>query len=88
MTQDRYEETSSNFEFEAGDTVLIRVREHGRSGDIMGKFVADVLGFRQRPSVVTYRAVFDPPWATTTPLELGLADAEYEVVVSTEDVNF
>lgn len=76
----RYEDSSEDFDFEAGDRVLVRVRENGNSGNIKGKFEATVDGFRQGALGSSDKAVFDPPWDSTTGVTLHYYEAEFEVM--------
>jgi len=81
----RYDATSSEFDFEAGDRVLVRVREHGDSGTIEGKFEATVDGFDSgMSSVSSDRAVFDPPWESMGGVKLRYYEAEFEVLDDAE----
>lgn len=77
----RYASTCDDFEFEAGDRVLVRVREHGNSGNIKGKFEATVKGFESGVSAVSSDwAVFDPPWDSIGGVKLRYYEADFEVL--------
>ena len=76
---------SDEFDFEAGDTVLVRLRERGQ---LRAKFVATVDGFESRHPMLSDRVRLDPPWDSLTGMTLGQHDAEFEVVESVEEVNF
>ncbi|OLZ39107.1 hypothetical protein A6E15_19275 [Natrinema saccharevitans] len=81
----RYAATSEDFDFEAGDRVLVRVREHGDSGNIEGKFEATVEGFETGVSAVSSdRAVFDPPWDSISGVKFRYYEAEFEVLDDAE----
>lgn len=69
------------FDFEEGDRVLVRVREHGDSGNIKAKFEATVEGFQSGVSSVSSDwAVFDPPWESIGGVKLRPYEAEFEVL--------
>lgn len=71
---------SDHFEFQSGDRVRVRVREHGTSGIIKAKFDADVEGFQPRALGTSAQVVLDPPWDSIGGVSLGPHDAEYEVL--------
>lgn len=50
----------SEFEFEEGDTVTVRVRENGTRGKIIAKFTAECVDFRTYP-IGGDKAVFELP---------------------------
>ena len=79
MTGDRLK-SSEYFEFDAEDRVLVRVREHGDSGNIKAKFEADVRGFRQGVLGGMDKVELDPPWESTHGVTLLPYDAEWEVL--------
>lgn len=85
-----YSDTSEDFDFEAGDRVIVRVRENGGTqGRLVGKFVASVKGFNPQP-VGGDAAIFCPPWAENmylmTTVVLRQSDAEFERVGDDEVV--
>lgn len=73
-------EQADNFEFEAGDTVLVRVRERGSSGKLQGKFIADVNGFDGALGPGSLYAVLSPPWNNISNIRLHSYEAEFEVI--------
>lgn len=75
-------ESSDDFDFEVGDRVLVRVREHGQSGRMKGKFVGVVDGFRGGVSLTPDKIVIDPPWggSASSSVVLSPHDAELETV--------
>jgi len=79
------ENEAENFDFEQGDTVLVRVRQHGDSGRIQAKFVAECTGFRSNRPVGSAQAQFDPPWDQIGTVDLRYYEAEYEVVEDGQD---
>lgn len=76
---------TSEFDFEEGDRVLVRVREHGNSGNIKGKFEADVDEIRDGLTPCSSpTGVFDPPWDSIGGVKLRPYDAEFEVLDDAE----
>lgn len=73
---------SDDFEFEEGDRVRVRVREHGTRGNILAKFDADVRGFRPAVGPSSDYACFDPPWDSIGGVTLRSTEAEFEVLDS------
>lgn len=77
---------SDDFDFEEGDTVLVRVRQHGDSGRIQAKFVAEVDGFDSGfDQTSSDLAKFDPPWSMLGMVNLRCYEAEFEVVDDGQD---
>jgi|GEM_PF-3251149 len=74
------EAESEDFDFSAGDTVLVRVRENGTTGNIVGKFEGTVNHFYTRPGPSSDKAVIDPPWDTMSPPMFAPYEAEFEVI--------
>lgn len=69
---------SEDFEFSKGDDVLVRVREHGNSGNITGKFEAICIGFSEGVMGTWDSANLKPAW-DGTPISLSPGEAEFEV---------
>lgn len=70
----------SDFQFEEGDTVLVRARENGTSGKINAKFKAeckDISGSLVGESRV---ARFEMPFGTMNSVTIRPYQAEFEVV--------
>lgn len=69
------------FPFDEGDTVLVRVRENGETGNIVAKFTAECAEIPSRPRLLPTIARFEVPWGMcTSPITLRPHEAEYEVV--------
>lgn len=79
---------SDDFDFEEGDYVLLRIREHGNSGPLRGKFIAECVGFRETETLGSDYANFEPPWDRIADLTLKPYDAEFEQVDDPDEVNF
>lgn len=79
---------SDDFEFEEGDSVLIRIREHGDSGHLRAKVIAECVGFRESEYPGSDFAKFEPPWDRIADLALKPYDAEFEYVEDVGEVNF
>lgn len=79
---------SDDFDIEADDLVLVRVREHGTSGTLIAKFIARVDGFdgQKGPGSTYVRLV--PPWDDYSSIRLHHYEAEFEVVEDPDEVNF
>lgn len=75
------------FVFTEGDTVLVRVREHGATGRLVAKFVTECTGFRAS-AVQTHQACFDLPFGPLNTVKLAPHEAEFEQVESVDEVNF
>jgi hypothetical protein len=71
---------SDDFEFDEGDTVLVRVRERGTSGKLQAKFVAEVVDFGGSIGPGSEYATLDPPWKSIGYIKLHSYEAEFEVV--------
>lgn len=72
-------DTPEEFDFEIGDTVIVRVREHGTHGQLQAKFIADVVGFSDFGPGSPY-VNLAPPWDDITDTKLHSYEAEFEVV--------
>lgn len=75
---------SSDFDFESGDTVLVRIREDGQ---LVAKFIATIKSFhspRMRPDIVRVRT----SWNGIGTLKLHSYEADFEPVEDPEEVNF
>jgi len=68
---------TDGFDFDKGDKVCVRVREHGTSGKILVKFTAACA--RIEGSVTGLKARFDLP-GTMNSVTYGPHEAEFEVV--------
>lgn len=80
---------SDDFDCEVDDTVVVRIRENGDTGEIEAKFVGTVVEFRDRHELLSDQVVVEPPWAgRTMGLTLGASDAEFEVVSDASEVYF
>ena len=81
---------SDAFEFEAGDRVLVRIRENGTSGSLEAKFVAEVDGFTPAPvtpSAASDEVKLSTSWAPLT-IRLHPYEAEFEVLEDDETPRF
>lgn len=79
---------SDEFPFEAGDTVLIRVRENKTSGPLRAKLVAECTGFEGEDRMTGTRARFDFPVRTMNSITLATYEAEFEPVEDASEVTF
>jgi len=71
--------SATEFDFDEGDRVLVRYREHGTSGNIVAKFEADVDGFiNEDNSLLSTIAVLRLPWGEC--VRLRATQAEFEVL--------
>jgi hypothetical protein len=68
----------SDFSFEEGDTVVVRVREHGTSGNIVAKFTAECDKIETFPTGRT-QATFDLPGMMNS-VSYATYEAEFEGV--------
>lgn len=75
--REKLADTCEDFEIQKGDSVTVRVREHGTTGNIRAKIHGECLGFRTR-SVGSPPAVIAAPWGDT--VDLRWTEAEFEVV--------
>lgn len=73
-------ESESDFPFEPGDRVLVRVRENGTTGNIVAKCEAECSDIRNKPYPSSEVAVFDLPWGVMNTVSLRPYEAEFEVV--------
>jgi len=71
---------ASEFSFEKGDTVLVRVREHGTSGDIIAKFEGECVSFSDGAVVGSKQARFKLPFGVMNSVTLQSTEAEFEVI--------
>lgn len=74
------EESEHDFPFEAGDTVLVRVRENGTRGNIVAKFEAECVDISPGVMGTSATARFDLPWGRRERTKLSPYEAEFEVV--------
>ena len=77
---------SDSFDFEEGDTVLVRIR-NGTRGKLKAKFLADVQGFNEK-RVGSDQVELDPPWEAVGGFRLHQFDAEFEVIEDESEVRF
>ncbi|QIO25494.1 hypothetical protein [Haloarcula sp. JP-L23] len=78
MSENTYE---PDFEFEEGDTVLVRAREHGTSGNIVAKFEATCTDISDPSGIGTSRSArFEMPFGTLNSVTIRPYEAEFEVV--------
>lgn len=87
----RYADTADEFDFQAGDTVLVRVREHGGSnGPLAAKFLAECEGFADRLVGGSPKAVLAVEWGGVMgdSFRFNYYDAEFEVVEDRAEVRF
>lgn len=70
-------EESDDFDFEQGDTVVVRHREHGTTGNIVAKFEAEVSSFRDGVPGGSDKVRLALPWGDMTTMSSN--DAEFEV---------
>lgn len=73
------------FDFARGDEVLVRVRENGDSGTIVGKFEGVCQHFYTRPGPSSDKAVIEPPWKTMSNPMFAPYEAEFEVLEEADD---
>jgi hypothetical protein len=70
----------TEFDFDEGDTVLVRVRENGTSGKIVAKFEATCSRISERDGVgPSPSARFELPFGTMNAVTLRPYEAEFEV---------
>lgn len=77
---------NDTFPFTEGDTVLVRVREHGTSGPLRAKFVAECVDIGTAAFTVSAR--FDLPFGTMNTVTLRPYEAEFETVAAPSEVTF
>ena len=77
---------SDSFDFEEGDTVLVRIR-NGTRGKLKAKFLADVQGFTTSGHD-SDTVVLDPPWDAIGMVRLYSYDADFEVIEDETEVRF
>lgn len=71
--------TLSEFEFEEGDEVLIRVRENGTSGNIVAKLTGICTSINEGTIPMgSPTARFELPWGFMNSITLRPYDAEFE----------
>lgn len=93
-SESRYSQQSEEFDFEGGDTVLVRIRrDGGTSGPLRAKFFADVVGFDGPDGPHAFgseRVVLCPVWAdgAMTSIRFKPYEAEFEVVEDEDEVRF
>lgn len=71
---------STEFPFEEGDNVLVRVREHGTGGKIVAKFEAECSAIRDSSPALSPQAVFRLPFGLMNTVTLRQYEAEFEVL--------
>jgi len=71
------QETSEDFDFSKGDDVLVRVREHGNSGNPVGKFEATCIGFTEGVLGSSDSANLEPAWGDDL-ISFSPDEAEFE----------
>lgn len=79
-TSQNCDSEQSDFPFEAGDTVLVRVRENGTRGNIVAKFEAECIDFNTGLGPGSPKARFDLPFGAFNQVSLRPYEAEFEVV--------
>ena len=79
---------NNEFPFEEGDRVLVRVRENGKSGRMVAKFVADCEEIRSRAPGMSLVAELNPPWTQIGTVDLHPYEAEFEKIEQDEVPNF
>lgn len=73
--------SDSRFPFDVGDDVLVRVREHGDSGNIVAKFEAECSSISApRHMLGSHVARFELPWGNMESTKLHYYEAEFEVI--------
>ena len=70
--------SDDEFTFEEGDTVTVRVREHGTSGNIVAKFTSECCGIETFPTGRT-QAKFELPGMMNR-VSYAPYEADFEVV--------
>lgn len=75
MTESRGAE---EFEFSEGDTVTVRVRENGTTGNIVVKFTAECERIESKAALLAPSARFDLP-GTMNSVSYAPHEAEFEV---------
>lgn len=76
----------NDFDFDEGDTMLVRVREHNTGGDLVAKFVAKCTKIEKYPTG-RVQATFDLPGLMNT-VSYAAYEAEFERVEDQSEVNF
>ncbi|QPL12258.1 hypothetical protein HrrHc1_185 [Halorubrum phage Hardycor1] len=89
----RYRDEADEFEFEADDAVLVRIRENRTSGPLRAKFLARCVGFDGPQGPHTFggvKAVLAPAWtnSATGRLSFRYYEAEFEQVDDPDEVRF
>jgi hypothetical protein len=72
--------STQGFDFEEGDRVLIRVREHGTRGNIVAKFEAECSIIREMRGPASPQARFNLDWGAMNSVTLRPTEAEFEVL--------
>lgn len=70
----------SEFSFEKGDTVLVRARENGDTGQIQAKFTAECADISGGAAGGTPVARFPMPFGTMNSVSIRPYEAEFEVL--------
>jgi len=79
---------SDDFDFEVGDTIVVRVRENGDTGTIEGKFKGVAEGFLPGVMGTSDTALISPPWDDIGNVQLTPFEAEFEVIGDNEEIHF
>lgn len=84
------ESDARTFPFEKNDYVLIRVREHGTSGSLRAKLVAQCKRIRESgsPAAPSPVATFDVPFGPFNSITMRPYEGEFEVVDGFDQVSF
>lgn len=70
----------SEFDFSEGDTLLVRVREHGDSGNIIAKFEAECRKIQGGRGFGSPKARLDLPFGDMNTVSLRPYEAEFEMI--------
>lgn len=76
--------TDDDFPFTLGETVLVRVREHGTSGRVVARFEAKCTGFERLAGPGPGCARLDLPFGTLNSVTIAPHEGEFEVVDDAE----
>jgi hypothetical protein len=81
MANDESASESEQFEFKTGDTVCVRVREDGTSGNIVAKFEAECTQINTEKAIgASESARFELPFGVFNSVTVRHNEAEFEVV--------
>ena len=70
----------SEFPFDEGDTVLVRIRENGTSGDIIAKFEAECEEIVEERGLGSPKARFEMPFGRINMVDIRSYEGEFEVI--------